>query len=208
MRDIPTNETLQVWKLIEIMVQLAILPVFMTAVVVLVEKQAKRLNEPTVRVRNIDKLDSALDRLRLYRSLFGLILMTQLFKICDSLMQLASVCYGSSLEMDNLIGHAAYFVEPKGFQGPVGLQKMLFNLNFLSMKSGAKFIDLRLTKNRYNLQELFEQEFMYNVKLKSALSVLTGRLSMLDAYVTPVLVLTRLTITRTFFKSFFRKAQK
>ena len=159
-------------------------------------KAGKTLENPSLRIHNIENLDLAFDRLRLYTILIVLHFVSQIFLVLDSLVQLASVCYGSSVDMTNLTGHAAEFERPTGFSGLKILQELLFHLNVASMESGAKFIDLT-----WSFQTSTFHEFRYNVRMQSFLSVLTGRLAMLDSYVSPILVNAHRKMLRIFFKS-------
>ena len=157
--------------------------------------------DPSTRIQNMEMLDQALARLKLYRTVFLLFSVAQAFSICDSWLQLASTCFGSSVDINYLTGHPPRFTDPPNFKGPAWLRKVLFQLNFFSLKNGAKFIDLTWDHRRNS-----EEEFMYNVRLKSVLSVITGRLLMWDSYISPVVIMASLQITRRFFRSLFSKS--
>ncbi len=200
LRDIPADATLHIWKLVELSFLLVVNVVVVMSANFLKTKTRRALDNPSLRIHNIENLDLAFDRLRLYTILIVLHFVSQMFSVLDSLVQLASVCYGTSIDMNNLIGHAVDYEKPPGFSGPMILQDLLFNLNFASMRSGAKLMDLT-----WNSGSSKFDEFRYNVRMQSLLSVLTGRLSMLDSYVSPILIMTSLKMTRMFFKSLFGK---
>ncbi len=204
LRDIPADKTLHFWKLIEITAPLLFLIAFAVATFVVCTRKQKELRDPSRRIRNIVNLDRALERLKLYKILSALLIVSQMFSVCDLLLQLASTCYGSSIDMDLLTGHPLRYAQPEGFEGPLWLQKMLFNLNFLFMKSGGKFIDIKLSYISIG-QRFSIDEYIYNGKIKSAFSVLTGRLRFLDSYLSPALVMSNVQIIRQFFKSLFGK---
>ena len=158
--------------------------------------------DPFVRIINIEMLDKAVARLKLYRTVLVLFCVAQTFSICDSWLQLASTCFGSSIDINHLTGHAPRFADPPDFNGPVWLRQALFNLNFFSLKHGAKFIDLTWDQ----MQNKLTEEYIYNVRLKSAPSVIAGRLSMWDSYIAPVVIMANLKITLSFFHSLFSKS--
>ena len=196
LRDIPADVTLHIWKLVELSFLLVVNVVFVMSANFLKTKTRRALDNPSLRIHNIENYDLAFDRLRLYKVFIVLHFVAQIFSILDSLIQLASVCYGSSIDMTNLTGHAYDYEKPPGFSGPRLLQDLLFNLNFASMNGGAKFIDLKWSYHSSTFDE-----FRYNVRLRSLLSVLTGRLSMLDSYVSPFLIMARIKMIRIFLKS-------